>query len=308
MKMKMNKKNINRLLRVAQKNYLIFTRHIVSSKRFDKGFRGDLTKMVEKYNPSLRPQIVEDGFMLFADEPSYFENNIENYNTAGKCLRELPSETLNQFYEDLKGFQKKYDLGLEWRLPIMTLIFTGFFHPPVRNFHIMEVEPSGGAERFAIVVNDDISIEDLTIALSDVKSEIVLRKKSDPKKSIGKMNVTSHALENLQYLAFVDALKTVYADLGNWEQLTDYEKIQYAQFVRNGKSIAEFKKFIRGNRQKRKNSGERISKKSLRWRKSESVSTVLQTMRKKAGKKALTKIEIQKKANRIAQLRRRHKI
>jgi hypothetical protein len=307
MKMKMSKKN-KKLLRVAQKNYLIYSRHIVSSKRFDQGFRGDLTKMVEKYNSSLRPQIVKDGFLLFTDEPSYFENNVENYNTTGKCLRELPSEIFNQFYEDLSNFQKKYDLGLEWRWPIMTFIFTGFFHPPVRNFHIMEVEPSGGAKRFAIVVNDDISIEDLTIALGDVKEEIALRKKSNPKKSIGKMNVTSHALEDLQYLAFVDALKTIDADLDNWKKLNDVEKTQYAKWIRSGKSITEVEGLVTKQRQNIKKFGERNSTKLLRWRKSESVGTVLKNIRKKTGKTALTKIEIRKKANRIAQLRRRHKI
>lgn len=208
-------------LRVREKNRLLFYRKL----RSDKMFFARLQILLEDYGG------VKDDVLLWSFinpieiyKPDSFRNQAILIGKAVKTISKWEHHKKNlRFFDDVESFLKKFNLGFEWKIPLIALILEHRICLPFHNFSI----GTNNDKRVVLTLNPDTSLDDLKYEFDYIK-----KRQKELQPNFKPINLTKDAFKRFYEVEFYDLAKIMEADIANRKQLTGYEERLYNEGVR----------------------------------------------------------------------------
>lgn len=248
--MNMKKKEIENIAKTIAKNYLSFSRKIFN----DSNFSTKLQNLLNKYGDQEKIKSVIPSIVSF---DKWKANNYESIlkSVSSKSARRglvvvnaFDVNRKSEFFKSISDFLTEFDLGSEWKNTLITLVTTGEFYPPNKNFYIGRVIYD--KKRVMITLNPDTSLEDLAYSWNLIKG---FQKYLWP--DFKKTNFTKKSIAIFQRIVHMEVSRVVRADTENREKISFYDERFY-----NPSDLDKSELVINEIRAKRRLGGDRNAK------------------------------------------------
>jgi hypothetical protein len=180
------------LLKTAYKNQYIFEKIFWTSAH--GSLFGKFLELFKKYAPG-KSAIVE--LPLHNKSPKVQLDGIEGHRKIfAASLMEVKGWSkakIAEFNADIEKLRLDLNLGAEWRTPIIAVIVSRYFFPPLYNLNITSDKNADGKRRVVLELNPDTSLDDLKSAWPKIRAA---QKRGWP--SFPKVNYTGKLFENLK--------------------------------------------------------------------------------------------------------------
>jgi hypothetical protein len=135
--------------------------------------------------------------------------------------QEFSEEKLKEVFDDVSALLKKFDFGLEWKTPLITMLLRGKATVAVENFYIAELDETilPDSHRVILVLNPNTTLEEIKTGFTRISKEQNIR-------NIGKQykKYTDKSLANLRlnffrspYIRMQLAIKNVADELNPYD-------------------------------------------------------------------------------------------
>lgn len=167
--MKIKDKKIESLAKMIAKNYLVFCTRIFKDHDFSRELRALLNRY---YDPAKTKSVIPSvlsfkiwnannrELMIKSASPKFARKGLSIINTFDENKK-------SKFLHSISNFITEFNLGKEWRNTLITLITTGEFYPPNKNFYVGA--SIADEKRVVITLNPDTSLEDLVAEWNVIK-------------------------------------------------------------------------------------------------------------------------------------------
>lgn len=173
---------------VLKSQYLFEQRYWTKEKCVES-----LGHLFERYNPNglegldikapLRSSNEQEAVDSFQESRKRFAQSLQTIN-------EWDTPKRNIFLNEIDKLLDVWDLGKEWRLPMITIVLQSWFFPPLHNLSIERV-----GKRISLELNSDTSVDDIKAAWEEIDRKKVKlwpdfpKRKNLTKKSFGYLSI-----------------------------------------------------------------------------------------------------------------------